>query len=50
MGNDGVSLPLTDERAQRLMTNHGTGPLGATAILLAVGDPAGLAKARDAAA
>lgn len=40
----------TDERARRLMTIPGIGPLGATAILSAVGDPARFSKARDVAA
>jgi len=30
----------TDERARRLMSIPGIGPLGATAILSAIGDPA----------
>ena len=40
----------SDERARRLMTIPGIGPLGATAILSAVGNPARFAKARDVAA
>lgn len=40
----------TDERARRLMTIPGIGPLGATAILSAIGDPARFSKARDVAA
>jgi transposase len=40
----------SDERARRLMTIPGIGPLGATAILSAVGNPARFTKARDVAA
>lgn len=40
----------TDEIARRLMTIPGIGPLGATAILAAVGDPGRFRKARDVAA
>lgn len=39
-----------DETARRLATIPGVGPLGATAILAAVGDPRRFAKARDVAA
>lgn len=38
------------ERARRLMTIPGIGPLGATAILSAIGDPERFSKARDVAA
>lgn len=40
----------SEETARRLMTIPGIGPLGATAILAAVGDPARFHKARDVAA
>ncbi|MCG8440738.1 MAG: IS110 family transposase [Caulobacterales bacterium] len=39
-----------DETARRLMTIPGVGPLGATAIQAAIGDPKRFAKARDVAA
>lgn len=39
-----------DETARRLMTIPGIGPLGATAVLAAVGDPRRFKKARDVAA
>lgn len=39
-----------DETARRLMTIPGVGPLGATAILAFIGDPARFRKARDVAA
>lgn len=40
----------SDETARRLMTIPGVGPLGATAILAFIGDPARFKKARDVAA
>ncbi|ADY66007.1 IS110 family RNA-guided transposase [Agrobacterium tumefaciens] len=40
----------TDERARRLMTIPGIGPLGATAILSAIGNPTRFSKAPDVAA
>lgn len=39
-----------DETARRLMSIPGVGPLGATAILAAIGDPRRFKKARDVAA
>lgn len=39
-----------DETARRLMTVPGIGPLGATAVLAAIGDPGRFNKARDVAA
>lgn len=44
------SIADADERARRLMTIPGVGPLGATAILAAVGDAKRFNKARDVAA
>lgn len=40
----------TDETARRLMTVPGIGPLGATAVLAAIGDPGRFNRARDVAA
>ncbi|MCP4307225.1 MAG: IS110 family transposase [bacterium] len=40
----------TDERARRLMTIPGIGPLGATAVLAAAGDAKRFTRARDVAA
>ena len=39
-----------DETARRLMSIPGVGPLGATSILAAIGDPRRFRKARDVAA
>ena len=44
------ALAARDDRARRLMTIPGIGPLGATALLAAVGDGAQFRKARDLAA
>lgn len=44
------SIADADDTTRRLMTIPGIGPLGATAIVAAVGDPKRFAKARDVAA
>ena len=44
------ALAASDERARRLMTIPGIGPLGATALLAAAGDGRQFRKARDMAA
>jgi len=41
------SLAANDEMARRLMTIPGIGPLGATALLAAIGNPKQFRKARD---
>lgn len=50
VSDDIEKIADTDERARRLMTIPGIGPLGATAILSAIGDPTRFSKARDIAA
>ncbi|WP_421386521.1 IS110 family transposase [Agrobacterium tumefaciens] len=50
VSDDIEKIADTDERARRLMTIPGIGPLGATAILSAIGDPTRFSKARDVAA
>ncbi|MBB4146241.1 IS110 family transposase [Rhizobium rhizoryzae] len=50
VSDDIEKIADSDERARRLMTIPGIGPLGATAILSAVGNPSRFAKARDVAA
>lgn len=50
VSDDIEKIADTDERARRLMTIPGIGPLSATAILSAIGDPTRFSKARDIAA
>ncbi len=50
VSNEIENIADADERARRLMSIPGIGPLGATAILSAIGDPTRFAKARDIAA